>query len=67
MRGLTIGALIAAGLSLFTRIFVFGTSMRDPLPYVAGVIVFGGVSLFASWLAARRASQVEPLDALRSL
>jgi ABC-type antimicrobial peptide transport system permease subunit len=65
--GLGLGVVMAAALSLVTRIFVFGTSLLDPVPYVVAGIAFAGVSLLASWLAARRASRVEPLDALRSL
>jgi ABC-type antimicrobial peptide transport system permease subunit len=65
--GLGIGVLLAVGLSLFTRMFVWGTSMLDPLPYLIGAAVFGAVALIASWLAARRASMVQPNDALRTL
>ncbi len=65
--GLAIGVAMAAALSLVTRIFVFGSSLLDPGPYLMGALVFGAVSLLACWLAARRASRVEPLDALRSL
>jgi predicted permease len=65
--GLAIGVLLAAGLSLFTRMFVYGTSMLDPAPYIVGAAVFGLVALIASWLAARRATLVEPSEALRSL
>ena len=65
--GLGVGVLLAGGLSLLTRMFVYGTSMLDPVPYIVGAAVFGLVSLLASWLAARRASLVEPSDALRSL
>jgi putative ABC transport system permease protein len=65
--GLGIGVLMAAALSLLTRMFVYGTSMLDPVPYIVGAAVFGIVALLASWLAARRATLVEPSDALRSL
>jgi len=65
--GLAIGVLLAAGLSLFTRMFLYGTSMLDPVPYIVGAAVFGLVALLASWLAARRATLVEPSEALRSL
>jgi hypothetical protein len=65
--GLGIGVLLAAGLSLFTRMFVYGTSMLDPVPYIVGAVVFGLVAMLASWLAARRATLVEPSEALRSL
>jgi ABC-type antimicrobial peptide transport system permease subunit len=65
--GLAIGVLLAAGLSLFTRMFVYGTSILDPVPYIVGAAVFGLVALLACWLAARRATLVEPSDALRSL
>jgi ABC-type antimicrobial peptide transport system permease subunit len=65
--GLGIGVLLAMGLSLLTRMFVWGTSLLDPIPYVVAAIVFMGVALLACWLAARRASRVEPREALRTL
>ena len=65
--GLGTGVLLAMGLSLFTRMFVWGTSLLDPIPYVVAAIVFMAVALVACWLAARRASRVEPREALRSL
>jgi putative ABC transport system permease protein len=65
--GLGIGVLLAMGLSLFTRMFVWGTSLLDPMPYVVAAIVFMAVALIACWLAARRASRVEPREALRTL
>jgi ABC-type antimicrobial peptide transport system permease subunit len=65
--GLGIGVLLAVGLSLLTRMFVWGTSMLDPIPYIAGAAGFGAVAILASWLAARRASRVQPSEALRNL
>jgi ABC-type antimicrobial peptide transport system permease subunit len=65
--GLGVGVLLAMALSLITRRFVWGTSLLDPVPYIVGAIVFMAVALVACWLAARRASRVEPREALRTL
>jgi predicted permease len=65
--GLGIGVLLAIGLSLLTRMFVWGTSMLDPIPYIVGAAAFSAVAMLACWLAARRASRVEPSEALRNL
>ena len=67
MAGLGVGVLLAMALSLITRRFVWGTSLLDPVPYVVGAIGFMAVALVACWLAARRASRVEPREALRTL
>jgi ABC-type antimicrobial peptide transport system permease subunit len=45
---------------------VFGVSAYDPLTLAEGVLVLGGTALLASWLPARRASRVDPVEALRS-
>lgn len=61
--GLGLGAAIAA-----TRLIaslLFEVSARDPLTFAATALVLGGVSLAATWLPARRAAAISPLEALR--
>jgi predicted permease len=65
------GLGIAAGLlgsMVLTRLIsslLFQVSALDVATFAAGVIVLGGLVLFACWLPARRATRVDPLVALR--
>jgi putative ABC transport system permease protein len=65
--GLLFGAIAAVAISRLTSRWVWGTSAGDPMPYFIGALGLGAMTLFACWLAARRAARVEPLEALRSL
>jgi predicted permease len=54
--------LLARGL----RSQLFGVSAADPLTLAAVVLLMGVVGLFAALLPARRAANVEPMEALRA-
>ena len=63
--GIAVG--IAGGLVL-TRLMqtlLFGVSATDPLTFAAVSVVLLGVSALASYIPARRASSVDPAEALR--
>jgi predicted permease len=63
--GIAIG--ISAGLAL-TRLMaslLFGVGSTDPVTFVAVPVLLGLVSLFASYVPARRAMRVDPMVALR--
>jgi predicted permease len=64
--GLTLGILGALVLSQVLRSMLFGVGRNDPITLAGVAIVLGAVALFASWLPARRASQVDPMVALRT-
>lgn len=64
-------ALIAGGvasllLSRFLRGVLFGVGIADPATYLTVVIVLSSVALLAAYLPARRATRVDPMEALRS-
>ena len=65
-----VGAAIGiAGAIAATRVlsaFLFGVSATDPTTYVLVALVLGGAAFIASWLPARRAAAVDPVEALRA-
>jgi predicted permease len=63
--GIAIGMGSAAGLMQLMKSLLFGTSPLDPLTYVAVLLVLAGSAVLASYLPARRAAAVDPVDTLR--
>ncbi|MGH7571197.1 MAG: ABC transporter permease [Gemmatimonadota bacterium] len=64
--GITIGLVGAFGLTRVMQGLLHGVSVTDPATLAAAVAILGAVALLASWLPARRAMRVEPVDALRA-
>jgi ABC-type antimicrobial peptide transport system permease subunit len=68
--------LVAAGLALglggaflttqLLQSLLFGIDERDPMTFVAVAVLLAAVALLAIWLPARRATQVDPIIALRA-
>jgi ABC-type lipoprotein release transport system permease subunit len=44
---------------------LYGVQAGDPATLVAGGLLLVSVALAASWIPARRAAAVQPMDALR--
>lgn len=44
---------------------LFGLKGDDPLTYAGALLAVGGVVVLSAWLPARRASTIQPVDALR--
>ncbi len=63
--GMAVGLAAAVGLSAVLQTLVFGVSPRDPLVFGTVVLVLGTVVLAAGYVPARRATRVQPLEALR--
>jgi putative ABC transport system permease protein len=65
MIGVVIGLAAAFGLARLITTFLFGVTARDPLVFAGVPALLAAVAFLAVWLPARRASQVDPLVALR--
>lgn len=61
-----VGVLAAVGLSRFLVELLFEVSATDPMTYAAVGAVLSLVALLASYVPARRATRVDPMQALRS-
>jgi ABC-type antimicrobial peptide transport system permease subunit len=64
--GLAVGLVGAWGLSRALASLLYGVSASDPVTFVSTALLLGAVSLLATWIPARRASRVDPVEALRS-
>jgi ABC-type antimicrobial peptide transport system permease subunit len=63
--GLVAGLVLALALNRTVSSLLYATAPTDPLTFAAVVVVLGGVALLASYLPARRASRITPVEALR--
>jgi predicted permease len=64
--GVLIGLGAATGLTRLMTSLLFGISPLDPLTYAAVPLVLLAAAMLASYLPARRASAVDPVEALRA-
>ncbi len=64
--GLAIGAALGAGLNVALRSVLPRAGALDPATIALVSLVLFGIALLASWLPARRATRINPLDALRA-
>jgi putative ABC transport system permease protein len=63
--GVVIGVLAAFALVRFISTFLYGITARDPLVFAGVPALLMLVALLAVWIPARRASRVDPINALR--
>jgi predicted permease len=64
--GLAIGLAAAAGLAGLMKSLLNGVSPMDPVTYVSVLMVLAASAALASYLPARRAAAVNPVEALRA-
>jgi putative ABC transport system permease protein len=67
---LVIGGLVLglAGAALATRVLrtmLFGVSTLDAVTFLGVASVLGGAAMLATWVPARRAARIDPIEALR--
>jgi len=64
--GVAIGVGVAAGVMQLMKSLLFGISPLDPLTYVMVPLILVMAAAVASYLPARRAAMVDPVEALRA-
>jgi len=64
--GGVIGLVLAGGLSRWMSSLLFGIAPLDPLTYMASAAVIGAAAMIASYVPARQAASVDPMETLRN-
>jgi ABC-type antimicrobial peptide transport system permease subunit len=64
--GLIIGLLLAIVTAKILSGVLYGVSALDPIAFAVAPLVMTTAALIATWLPARRATRIDPVQALRS-
>jgi putative ABC transport system permease protein len=64
--GIGVGLAGALGLTRVMANLLFGVNATDPITFVVIPLLLAFVAFLACWLPARRAAQVNPIEALRA-
>jgi predicted permease len=65
MAGLIVGLLLGLGVAKVSASLLYGISPVDPVSIAVTVALLGVASLLASYIPARRAAKIDPMEALR--
>ncbi|HET9986017.1 MAG TPA: ABC transporter permease [Longimicrobiales bacterium] len=63
--GAALGVLGALAATRVLRSLLYGVAPSDPVAFVAAVALLAATGVLASWVPARRAASVQPVEALR--
>jgi putative ABC transport system permease protein len=64
--GIVLGAIASLGMARLIQSLLYATSSADPLVLLAVAAVLIGAALLACWAPARKATHVNPVEALRA-
>jgi predicted permease len=65
LAGIGVGAGAALGFTQLVKSMLYGIQPYDPFSMAGGALILLAVALAASWVPARRAAGVQPMEALR--
>ena len=65
LSGIVVGVAAALLLTRAVKSMLYGIQPNDPLTSSTGILILIAVALAASWIPARRAAGVQPMEALR--
>jgi ABC-type antimicrobial peptide transport system permease subunit len=66
VSGIAIGLLLAIATARILSGILYGVGALDPVAFTVAPLVLAIAALIAAWLPARRATQINPIQALRA-